>query len=208
MKGGYWTARQRQILEQALTDTRDAALLRRVLALSLIDQGRSVTEVAQWLHVGRSSLHRWIREFATHHNLAALEDHRGPGRPAQWNEDLDSLVESALARRPAELGYPANTWTVPLLQAFLAACSPRQEVSSSTLHRHLKALGYVWKRFRYVLAPDPEAEKKTPDFAANTGLARNHRAPGGGRNVSPAPAVRAGGLDPARTGRRRPHLRS
>jgi len=89
-------------------------------------------------------------------------------------------VASALAQAPRELGYPANAWNVPLLQAFLSVYHPEQEVSTATLRRRLKAAGYVWKRFRYVLAPDPEEEKKTPDFAANTGFARAHRAAGGG----------------------------
>ncbi|SRR5581483_256280 len=181
MKGGYWTVAQRRSLEEALTQTRDVALFRRVLALWLLDQGQSVTQVARWLRVGRSSIHRWAQQFAARQKpLVALADHRGQGRPPNWSEDLESLVESALAQRPVELGYPANTWNVPLLQAFLSVYHPEQEVSTATLRRRLKAAGYVWKRFRYVLVPDLEEEKKTPDFAANTGFACAHRAPGGG----------------------------
>lgn len=176
MKGWYWTAAQRRALEQALDQTRDAALFRRALALLLVDQGRSVTEVAQWLRVDRSSVHRWLQQFAADHTPSALEDHRGQGRPSCWNEELTGWLEAALSRRPSELGYPANSWTVPLLQAFLAVYHPEQKVSASTLRRHLQASGYVWKRFRYVLAPDPEAEKKTLAFAPNPGLARCHRA--------------------------------
>jgi hypothetical protein len=47
MRGYYWTVTQRKTLEQALAQTRDLALFRRLLALLLVDQGRSVKEVAQ-----------------------------------------------------------------------------------------------------------------------------------------------------------------
>jgi hypothetical protein len=65
---------------------------------------------------------------------------------------------------------------VPVLHAFLAIYLPEQEVSTRTVRRRLKDLGYVWKRFRYVLAPDPEAEKKTPDFGPDSGFAIPHSA--------------------------------
>jgi transposase len=120
-----------------------------------------VTEVAQWLRVGRSSIHRWAQQFVAHQQpLVALADHRGPGRPPNWSEELESLMANALAQRLVAMGYPANTWNVPLLQAFLGVYYPEQEVSTATVRRRLKAVGYFWKRFRYVLAPDPEEEEE------------------------------------------------
>src|SRR5689334_24754901 len=99
MSGCYWTAAQRRTLEQALTQTRNVAVFRRLLALLLVDQGRSVMEVARWLRVGRSSIHRWMQQFAAQpHPLASLSDHRGQGRPSNWSEDLESLVTGALAQ--------------------------------------------------------------------------------------------------------------
>jgi transposase len=180
MKDWHLTPAQRGMLERELAHTRDAGLFRRLLALLQVDQGQSVVQAARLVRANRRSVHRWMERFASEHKPSALEDHRGQGQPPNWSEDLESLVESALAQAPRELGYPANSWTVPLLQAFLSVYHPQQEVSLSTLRRRLRELGYVWKRFRYVLAPDPEAEKKTPDFAANTGFARAHRAAGGG----------------------------
>src|SRR6478735_6687068 len=106
MKGWYWTATQRQTLEMALTHTREAAWYRRTLALLLVDQGCAVTEVAQWLRVDRSSIHRWIQQFAAGHNVAALKDHRGQIHPPHRSEEVASLLESALAHPPARLGYP------------------------------------------------------------------------------------------------------
>src|SRR5581483_12008325 len=46
---------------------------------------------------------------------------RGQGQPSRWSAELVDLVAAALAQSPGDLGYPANSWTVPLLQALLAA---------------------------------------------------------------------------------------
>ena len=64
--------------------------------------------------------------------------------------------------------------TVPLLQAHLQRCGGRR-LSEDTIRRQLDRLGYVWKRFRYVLPPDPEREKKTRHPAAAAGLAAAQR---------------------------------
>src|SRR3954468_10061746 len=103
MKGRYWTAAQRQALETELRETGDAALFRRLLALLEIDQGRSVTQVAQELRVGRSSVCRWAQRYAAAGRLAALEHRRGQGRPPKWNKDLEGLLASALAQPPLHI---------------------------------------------------------------------------------------------------------
>jgi transposase len=59
---------------------------------------------------------------------------------------------------PERCGYHATHWTVPLLQDQV-----RQNLGIQcgqvTIRRCLHRLGYVWKRPRYVLAPDPQREK-------------------------------------------------
>jgi len=181
MNGFYWTPAQRRALEAELAQTRDAGVFRRALALAELDQGLPIAEVARLVRVARPTIYRWIERFATERTVQALEDNRTCRPSANWNEDLTRLVEAALSRSPLQLGYPAaNSWTVPLLQAFLEVYLPEQSISISSLRRCLKDLGYVWKRFRYVLAPDPEEEKKTPNLAPNPGSAEaNH--PLGGR---------------------------
>jgi transposase len=182
MREWHLTAAQRGALERELVHTQDAAMYRRLLGLLQIDSGRSVSEVARELRVDRRSLQRWRKRFVCFRRPAALKDHRGQGRPPIWDESLSELLEAALDQPPFRMGYPANTWTVPVLQALLAVSFPDREVSTWTVRRHLRALGYAWKRFRYVLAPDPEAEKKTPDTAANTGPGPWHCTFGRGRN--------------------------
>jgi transposase len=73
-----------------------------------------------------------------------------------WLKDL-------MRQRPEARGYFANQWTVPLLQEELFHGTGRY-VSADTIRRSLDRLGYVWKRARYVLAPDPEKGKKRQIF--------------------------------------------
>jgi transposase len=170
MSGGEWTPSQRRRLEQELSYTRDVGMLRRLLALIHVGQGQSISEVARWLRVDRRTIYRWLGRFADSGTAESLEDQPGRGRRRIWSDELASLLQTALAQSPRQLGYPANTWTISVLHAFLAVYLPEQEVSLRTVRRRLKEMGYTWKRFRYVLAPDPEAEKKTSNFRANSGF--------------------------------------
>lgn len=208
MKGWHWTSTQRKALEAELARTREVGVFRRTLALLEADRGRPIAEVARLLRVDRRSVHRWLQRFATDRRIVALADRRSQRRPSEWDEDLTSLVNTAVSQSPLQLGYPAaNSWTVPLLQAFLEVYLPEQAASHSTLRRCLKDLGYVWKRFRYVLAPDPEEEKKTLAFAPNPGPACAHRTSGGGRDRLVALSALACRLGAAGASRDRADLR-
>jgi hypothetical protein len=51
-------------------------------------------------------------------------------------------------------------------------------LSDETIRRELQRLGYVWKRGRYELEPDPEEEKKTADPTLDQGLGSSKRRAG------------------------------
>lgn len=83
---------------------------------------------------------------------------------------MRALLRAALGQRPDAAGYPAMNWTVPLLRDYLGRRGGRW-LSPDTIRRELDRIGYVWKRFRYVLPADPEAEKKTADPPPAPGIA-------------------------------------
>jgi transposase len=64
-----------------------------------------------------------------------------------------------LDQPPDRFGYSATGWTVPLLQSHLARWD-LDGFCDATVRRQLHALGYVWKRPRYVLDPDPRRAAK------------------------------------------------
>ena len=86
-----------------------------------------------------------------------------------WSEDARALLRELLATTPERRGYYAGTWTVPLLQEELWH-GTGVHFADDTVRRELDRQGYVWKRPRYVLALDPETEKKTPHPPASAGL--------------------------------------
>lgn len=154
---------KRHRLERQLATTRDASVFRRTLAVLEVCRGVPVAQVADRLRVARRTVYLWIDSYREAGDPAALVDAPRSGRPSLWTEDSRGLLRSLLAdHAPDELGYPAVNWTVPLLRQHLGHSTGRAP-SDDTIRRELQRLGYVWKRSRYVLEPDPEAEKKTAD---------------------------------------------
>jgi transposase len=171
------TSSQRRKLRTQLRRAEDASYYRRLLAILELDRGKTVAEVAALLQVTRQSVYNWARSFAACPDPAGLHDHYGVGRPSAWTEDLEALLLASLEQRPDELGYAGVNWTVPLLQEHLYLHGGRW-LSDDTIRRELDGLGYVWKRFRYVLPPDPEREKKTRHPATIAGSAATQREAG------------------------------
>src|SRR5207253_4053474 len=109
--------------------------------------------------VTRQTVHNWLDAYRRWPDPRTLADAPRAGRPSVWTADLRQLLRLALRRRPGDWGYPALHWTAPLLLGFLAT-QGGTDLSDASLRRELHALHYVWKRFRYVLDPDPERAKK------------------------------------------------
>jgi transposase len=171
------TAWQRRRLRIQLHQTQDARLYRRTLAILEVSQGQSPTQVARSLGVSRRMVYYWIEDYTQRHDPADLILESSPGRPTLWTQEARTLVQELLTRSPTQRGYSAVNWSVPLLQEELRHATGTC-FSDDTIRRQLHRLGYVWKRPRYILDPDPELEKKTANLPANSGLAASERAVG------------------------------
>jgi transposase len=198
------TAYQRRKFRRLLHDTDDARLHRRLMVILEVDQGRPVSELAHLLNVSTQSIYNWIDRFLHQGGESALVDRYGIGRPTLWTEEHVTRLRTLLESSPDRWGYFANDWTVPLLQEQLLHWSG-QAFSEDTVRRELHRLGYVWKRGRYRLAPDPELEKKTTDPQADPQIAAPQRAPGRRRDRPAAVPALAGRLVVARAGSGCPH---
>jgi transposase len=180
---------RRRDLRRQLARARDVRLYRRTLAVLEFDRGRPVTDIADALGVTRQSVHNWVAAYARGLDPAALADGPRDGRPPLLTAGGAGWLRLLLARPPQWLGYAAVNWTVPLLREALHR-DTGQRPSEDTVRRALHRLGFVWKRPRYVLAPDPDREKKKAPPAANRGPAAAERRAGGGRDrLAPVPAA-------------------
>ena len=170
MSSERFTPAQIQQLEHQLAQTDDVRLYRRILALLLWGRGSTVTEIATLLQVRRQSVYNWLASYTTNSDPAGLRDAARSGRPPRWTSQTEALLADTIVVPPDQLGHLAVNWTVPLLQDHLErACSTR--FSDDTIRRALHRLGYVWKRYRYVLDEDPDLEKKTPHSWSTARLA-------------------------------------
>jgi len=168
------TPGQRRQLRRYLKNPPDANFPGRALALLELDQGQTVAQVADLLGVSRQSVYNWVAAYTQDPSPRTLADQYGIGRPSLWTEELQTLLLTSMSQRPTQLGYAGVNWTVPLLQEHLYRLSG-QWLSDDTIRRQLDRFGYVWKRYRYVLAPDPEREKKTAYPQAAQGVATSKR---------------------------------
>src|SRR6516225_1185971 len=181
------TAWQRRRLQRQLRAAHDARLFRRALAVLDVARGESVAATARRLGVTPRVIYYWLRAYARDYDPAALRDGDRPGRPPLLTaEDRERLRELLLGWSPQDLGYAATDWTVPLLREHLAGGTGRRP-SDDTIRRELGRQGFVWKRCRYALDPDPQLRgKKAPPAPAYPAV--------------PAPAVRLVAPRPAQAG--------
>jgi transposase len=190
------TSQERRQLRRHLHQTSDARLYRRLVAILQVDQGTPVNELARLLNVTAQSIYNWIDRYRQERQVADLVDQYGIGRPTLWTEERLAWLRALLESSPEQWGYFANDWTVPLLQEQLRHCTG-QALSEDTVRRELHRLGYVWKRGRYLLAPDPELEKKTADSQQSPEFAAPGRAAGRRRDRPAAVPAAAGRLGAA-----------
>jgi transposase len=153
------TPQQRFRLRRQLRTTDDLGTYRRTLGLLELDRGSAVTEVAIRLGVSRRAVHGWIATYRHHPVPGSLVTHHSTGRPREWDEDAQAILRASLDQPPDHFGYRATAWTIPLLQSHLAHWG-LTGFCDATVRRQLHALGYVWKRPRYVLDPDPHRAAK------------------------------------------------
>ena len=123
-------------------------------------QGLHVPQIAERLERNEHTIRKWLKAYGDQ-GLAGLDNAPPPGRPANKTRKLDQHMDTLLAQSPSAYGYIEAGWTVDLLRDYLGQHDLR--VSDSTVRRHLKAGGWVYKRFANTMPKKaPTADKKSP----------------------------------------------
>jgi len=148
------TNRERTTLLELIAHTNDARLLRRAYALLWLDEGDSVTEVAEQLKISRQSIYNWLMRFLERDDLSLVSrlcDAERSGRPITVQGIIDPLIEAIMETDPRKLGYRSTVWTVPLLMSYLSK-HHQINASAQSVRLALARLDLSWKRPRHDLA--------------------------------------------------------
>src|ERR1700761_3336190 len=166
----------RRSLSQALAQTRDVRLYRRLQAVAEIAAGEQMDGVAERARVGRSTVYRWIERYLAEQAPSALADERRSGRPRAAPVLTDKKLRQRLTSDPCRFGYDANTWTVPLLATHLR--TQGVVISAHTLRRRIRAARFRCKRPRYVYS------EREAHVGAKKGHYLTAETPGSGRGCA------------------------
>jgi putative transposase len=151
------TAQERAELDAAARDARQGRQWRRYRAVLLLGEARPEA-VAATLGCGRASIYAWAAAWRRE-GIAGLRERPRGGRPPRLAGEGAAALDALVATDPQASGQHATGWTVPLLRADLARAG--YAVGERTIRRALHALGWRWKRPKYVLGrPDPDYEVK------------------------------------------------
>jgi transposase len=122
------------------------------LALLDLDNGEPPARVARRYQVGRSTVYAWAARWGDTDRPrdARLRDAERSGRPPDTRDAAGKALAEVLPTPPTDHGYRHPAWTTPLLLAHLRRQGA--EASDTTVRRALHALGYRWKRPRFVLS--------------------------------------------------------
>jgi transposase len=145
------TARDRDALSETARSSTDGRETRRALALLDLDAGEPPTRVAERYRVSRSTVYEWAARWGDPARPRAdrLRDADRSGRPPEVRGAVRAVLAGLMPTDPRAHGYRHPAWTTPLLLAHLARLGVA--ASDTTVRRALHALGYRWKRPRFVL---------------------------------------------------------
>jgi len=98
----------------------DGAVVRRLLAIALVLEGRPRSEAAQACGMDRQSLRDWVHHYNAE-GVAGLSNRHGPGRPAQLTPDQLAAFKALVEKGPDLARDGVVRWRCSDLQARLRA---------------------------------------------------------------------------------------
>jgi len=93
---------------------------RRILAMGILRDGRSPSEVAKTLGCRRYSVERW-RDAFQRHGAAGLKAMPVPGRPSKLTSKQTRQLVTVLLEGPIACGYRTDLWTTQRIADMIEA---------------------------------------------------------------------------------------
>lgn len=150
---------ERKQLQKLIHKTKDKHFARRLIAMLMLHQGLSITDVHHATGAARSSIGRWLGWY-TESGVDGLKSLQ-LGRPASLPIDPILLCLSLLIQLcPQDFGYQRSRWSSELL-AMVINAQLKLNIAASTVRRLLPKAGMVWRRSAPTLRiKDPHKEEK------------------------------------------------
>lgn len=121
--------------------------------------GRNVSEVSALLRRNPHTVRDWLKRYKKK-GLAGLSRKFSPGRPDEKRNAVKGRIKEIISQLPELYGYVDRAWTVPLITHDIKK-KLNISISSDTVIRALKDLGYSYKRPSKTMPPTaPTREEK------------------------------------------------
>ncbi|MCE9951147.1 IS630 family transposase, partial [Aeromonas allosaccharophila] len=147
---------QRRCIHKIIHATRDKGHARRLMAILLLHEGRTITDVHHLTGAARSTIGRWLRWYRDEgiDALEALPAGRAPVLPIA---KIVTLLVLLMQFSPQDFGYQRSRWCTELFAIKINRLT-WLNVAASTLRRWLPRMGIVWRR------PVPTLRIKDPAY--------------------------------------------
>jgi transposase len=134
---------------------------KRVLALVLLEEGRTLREVAKDVGCAVSSVMRWRKRWKQR-GSRGLEVRASPGRPPKLSHDQRQQLARLLRKGPRACGYRIETWTRTTVGALIEKVF-KVHYHVDHIGRVLHKLNKTWPKVaRRVIPPAPAATLRSP----------------------------------------------
>lgn len=143
-KGNQQTVRLLLQLRQEAVKDQEPRVAQRFHAMALSIEGRTASQIAQFLKVHRSCIPLWIENWNRHREQGLLEGHRA-GRPAGLDAAQREQLQDILDSGPVAYGLETGIWTSPVISRVIAEEFDRQ-YHPGHVRKLLKQLGYSVQR--------------------------------------------------------------
>jgi len=147
---------ERRRIHKLIQTTRDKDHARRLMAILLLHEGRTVCDVHLATGAARSTIGRWLGWYQD----SGLEGLKSlpPGRPtALPMAQITTLLMLLVQFSPQDFGYQRSRWCTELLAIQINALLGTA-VAASTIRRWLPRIGIVWRR------PVPTLRIQDPEY--------------------------------------------
>ena len=145
-------------LETAIKTDKRTGAVRRATAVRLLHMGYKVAEVAEMVSASEPILYQWHARFRAE-GVDGLAHRKRVQPRRKVTDEYIRLLEEAIAKEPAELGYSFALWTRERLLAHLEEKTGIR-IHVSWLQKLLNQLGYVCRRPKHDVTHRQDAAAK------------------------------------------------